>query len=69
MEYRNIKTGAIIDVPSEINDKNWELYVPSSTLVKQEVKEEAPKEENKVVKATKKAGKTATIHPRKKKEG
>lgn len=24
MKYRNIKTGQIIDVPSEISGKNWE---------------------------------------------
>ncbi len=24
MKYRNIKTGQIIDVPSEIGGKNWE---------------------------------------------
>lgn len=25
MKYRNIKTGQIIDVPSEISGSNWEL--------------------------------------------
>ena len=25
MKYRNIKTGQIIDVPSEISGDNWEL--------------------------------------------
>lgn len=25
MRYRNIKTGQIIDVPSEIGGKNWEI--------------------------------------------
>ncbi len=25
MRYRNIKTGQIIDVPSEISGSNWEL--------------------------------------------
>lgn len=24
MKYRNIKTGQIIDVPSEVSGKNWE---------------------------------------------
>ena len=25
MKYRNIKTGVIIDVPSEVRGSNWEL--------------------------------------------
>lgn len=72
MKYRNIKNGAVIDVSTEINDKNWELITPGSSLIEKEtIKTEAPKEEIKEVVKSKKTSskKTTTIHPKKKKEG
>lgn len=67
MRYRNVKTGAVIDVPSKISGKNWELLdggkakepapvVLDAPVVEEEVKEE----EVKPVKKTRKTAKKTT---------
>lgn len=49
MKYKNIKTGAVIDITSKLTDKNWELVEAPKESV---IKEEAPK---KSVKKTKRS--------------
>lgn len=48
MKYRNIRNGAVIDIPSVLNDKNWETVEDQQDHVSS-VSESAPKK--KVVKA------------------
>ena len=35
MKYRNVKTGDVIDVPSQIISKNWEEVTPPKTAKKE----------------------------------
>ncbi len=45
MKYRNIKTGAVIDITSKLTDKSWELVnAPMDSVNKEE--NEAPKKKS-----------------------
>lgn len=52
MKYRNIKTGQIIDVPSEISGKNWEKIGGKAPVVEPAVDSPAVEEEIKPAKKT-----------------
>ena len=68
MRYRNVKTGAVIDVPSKISGKNWErldggkVEKPAPVVLDAPVVEEVPEvvEEVKPVKKTRKTAKKTT---------
>lgn len=57
MKYRNIKTGQIIDVPSEISGKNWEKIGGKAPVKAPAVDTPAVEEEIKPAKKTKRAKK------------
>lgn len=45
MQYKNIKTGAVIDITSKLTDKSWELQLaPTDSVTKEE--NEAPKKKS-----------------------
>ena len=61
MKYRNVKTGAVIDVPSKIGGKNWELIDGGKAEKPAPVVLDAPVEtEVKPVKKTRKTAKKTT---------
>ena len=61
MKYRNVKTGAVIDVPSEISGKNWELLDGGKAEKPAPVVLDVPVEEEvKPVKKTRKTAKKTT---------
>lgn len=61
MKYRNVKTGAAIDVPSKISGKNWELLDGGKAEKPAPVVSDAPVEEEvKPVKKTRKTAKKTT---------
>lgn len=54
MKYKNIKTGAVIDIASKLVDKSWELVeAPIDSAVKEE--NEAPKKKSVKVNTRKKS--------------
>lgn len=57
MKYRNIKTGQIIDVPSEISGKNWEKIGGKAPAKEPVVDAPAVEEEIKPAKTTRKSKK------------
>ncbi len=57
MKYRNIKTGQIIDVPSEVGGKNWEKIGGKAPVKEPAVDTPAVEEEIKPAKKTKRAKK------------
>lgn len=59
MKYRNVKTGAVIDVPSKISGKNWELLDGGKAKEPAPVVLDAPVEIVEEVKPVKKTRKTA----------
>lgn len=59
MKYRNVKTGAVIDVPSKISGKNWELIDGGKAKEPAPVVLDAPVETVEEVKPVKKTRKTA----------
>ena len=59
MKYRNVKTGAVIDVPSKISGKNWELLDGGKAEKPAPVVLDAPVEADEEVKPVKKTRKTA----------
>lgn len=61
MKYRNVKTGTVIDVPSKISGKNWELLDGGKAEKPAPVVLDAPAtEEVKPVKKTRKTAKKTT---------
>ena len=54
MKYRNIKTGIIIDVPSEISGANWEKISTKAPVKEPSVDVPAVSEEIKTKKTRKK---------------
>ncbi len=48
MKYKNIKTGAVIDISSELTDSSWELIKAPVESVKEE--KSAPKKKSVKVK-------------------
>lgn len=60
MKYRNVKTGAVIDVPSKISGKNWELLDGGKVEKPAPVVLDTPVEEVKPVKKTRKTAKKTT---------
>lgn len=61
MKYRNVKTGAVIDVPSKISGKNWELLDGGKAKEPAPVVHNIPVEEEvKPVKKTRKTAKKTT---------
>lgn len=60
MKYRNVKTGAVIDVPSKISGKNWELLDGGKVEKPAPVVLDEPVEEVKPVKKTRKTAKKTT---------
>lgn len=57
MKYRNIKTGQIIDVPSEISGKNWEKIGGKAPAKEPVVDAPAVEEKIKPAKTTRKSKK------------
>lgn len=57
MKYRNIKTGQMIDVPSEVGGKNWEKIGGKAPVKEPAVDTPAVEEEIKPAKKTKRAKK------------
>ncbi len=57
MKYRNIKTGQIIDVSSEISGKNWEKVGGKAPIVEPSAEAPAAEEVIKPAKKTRKAKK------------
>lgn len=43
MKYRNVKTGVVIDVPSQVVSEQWELISHAPTPVVEEKPEEVKK--------------------------
>lgn len=60
MKYRNVKTGAVIDVPSRIGGKNWELLDGGKAEKPAPVVLDTEAEEVKPVKKTRKTAKKTT---------
>lgn len=61
MKYRNVNTGAVIDVPSKISGKNWELLDGGKAEKPAPVVLDVPiEEEVKPVKKTRKTAKKPT---------
>lgn len=46
MQYKNIKTGAVIDITSKLADKSWELVVAPTDLSVSLEENEAPKKKS-----------------------
>lgn len=57
MKYRNIKTGQIIDVPSEVGGKNWEKIGGKAPVKEPAVDTPAVEEEIKPAKKSKRVKK------------
>lgn len=57
MKYRNIKTGQIIDVPSEVGGKNWEKIGGKAPVKEPAVDTPAVEEEIKPAKKSKRTKK------------
>lgn len=47
MKYRNIKNGAVIDIPCILTDENWEALEPSQPQSVEEPQAEEPKKPQK----------------------
>jgi len=57
-KYRNVKTGAVIEVPTKIGGKNWESLDGGKVIEPAPVVLDAPVEEVEEVKPVKKTRKT-----------